>query len=334
MANNKDRIQALKARRQQIQDALEKGEKIIDAMKGRQDDQARARRATVNATAEKLHKQKEELSARIKEMEDADSGGDAKGLREQLKKVQEQQKARQSVVADQISSLRERIDAAVGENKLLRNLVSKERLSMQIKFNEKVLRLIDNSDQRKELSAKVREQSAEFEKIDKDMADAIKQAGEAHGDSDEARDAERRARELAKDIASKEGELDDLTERLGDADSDEERESIQKKIDATVGEIDALYAKREDGRKASREKEKKDDPKGKEKKDEPRTSEDFDLPDLPGDVDDEAKKLHGELKDLRAEAGKIDAGKNSDQYGVLKVAFKNKRAALLKHLKK
>lgn len=334
MATNKDRIQALKDRRKQIDDALAKGEQIIDALKGRKDEQSRARRATVHATAEKLHAQKEALSARIKEMEGADNSDDTKALREELKRVQEQQKARSSALADQITSIRERIEAAVGDNKLLSNLVAKERLSMQIKFNEKVLRLIDG-EQRKALSDSVREQSERFAKIEKDLSSALKDAGEAHGDDPDVRDAERRARELAKDIAGKEAEMDDLAEELADADTDEARDAVQKKIDALSGEIDGLYAKREEGRKKKREEEKpkgKEDRKGDEKKDEP--SEQFDVPSVPDDADEEAKKLKGELDKLKDELGKLDSSKSSDQYGVLKVAFKNKRATLLKRLEK
>lgn len=337
MATNKDRVQALKARRKEIEAALAKGEQVIDALKGRQDEQARARRATVHATAEKLRDQKEKLSERIKQMEDADEGSDVKGLREKLKAVVEQQKSRASVLNDQIASIRERIDAAVGDNKLLQNLVSKERLSMQIKFNSKVLKLIDNSEQRGELSKKAREEADRFEKIDKDLAEALKTASETHGDDQDARDAERRARELSKSIASKEAELDDLSERLGDADDEEERADIQKKIDAVVGEIDDLYAKREEGRKKDREREKpKDgkDPKDGKGAEAKRDDDELSVPALPDDADEESRKLHKELGELKSELSKLDQSKNADQYGVLKVALKNKRATLLKRLKK
>ncbi len=336
MADNA-RIDKLKDAKARVGDAISKVNSTIDAMRGRHDEASRRRRAQANAALEKLRTQKEEISRRIGQEEkrgDGD-GSELKQLRAMLSQVQEQQKARSTALSEQVSAVRERLNSVTEGNRPLENLVAKERLSMRIKFNERVLGMIDNAVQRKELSSKIADQRRTYAKWEQDLEDAMEDAKEVHGDSDQAKDAERRAAEIADKVSAKEKKMDELHDRLEKSDG-KDRESLQREIDELGKELDKLYDEAPPRASKKDEPKKEDKPKEDPKKeDKPKDEDDApSVPDLPEDADEKAVKMHAEVKELVKELAGIDRKHNADQYGVLKVVLRNKLADLRKHLGK
>ncbi len=231
MPDKKDQLIALRNGKKKIEEAVAKVQATLEALKGRTDEASTRKRAALNGTLEKLRAQKEAISQKIGSLSAKDGGEqqgsgadeqpdekkntqELEGLRDRLKKITAQQKARESVIADQVVSIREKIKMSVGENDMLKALLAKERLSMRMKFNARVIKMIDNPEQKREISEDLRDEAKRFAEWDRGFSDLMKEVDDRHKDDKEVSQAKEEAAAKMKEAEKREAEIAKLEDEL------------------------------------------------------------------------------------------------------------------------
>lgn len=240
MADKKDdpREQRLRAALEKIKDARARVEKSIEAMRGREDAASTNRRKAAHAAIEKLKEQEEQVREKLRAVRD-DKGKNSEeiaSLEERVRDLSDRMEKRGKIIADKVGALREHIKVAVGDNPLLAKLMEKERLSMRVKFDERLLASGSlSADDKDEVASRVAKEKAMLAKAEKVVDDAIDDINADYEDSDSVKAATQEAEGSAKELTKDEKELADLRSKLESAD-----ESAHDKIQ---GDIDSLQEK-------------------------------------------------------------------------------------------